>query len=377
MRGDHEVNEIKLANAPGRRSDVRAGRRRDGARGHRRAGRLRRPGRARRRRAAGGRPRHPRPDAASAPAPTRPTPTSPASIWGRDAEPSDVGRPAPGARRRRLPALRHAARGVPRHRGRPRLQARHQVLRGDGRDLPRRGRAPSSRSIMGCYGIGITRTVAAAIEQNHDEDGIIWPLPLAPFQVLLVVAQPQGRGGAQCRRRALRRSSSAPGVEVLYDDRDERPGVKFKDADLIGIPFRVVVGGKSAGAGKRRALAAARPREARGRGRRRAGPGTSSLVRAASSPSRGGAALVADFAPPAAGATSLGVSTVSRRVRMRLPSISWTWSARWPMCTTSPTRPRRPARRARRRRWCPRRARRARGRARPRGPRPAWRPTTW
>ena len=104
--------------------------------------------------------------------------------------------------------------------------------------------------IMGCYGLGIGRTVAAAIEQNHDDDGIIWPMPLAPFEVLRHRPQPQrGRVGAR-RRGALRASSPARGLDVLYDDRDERPGVKFKDADLIGIPLRVVVGGKSLAAGQ-------------------------------------------------------------------------------------------------------------------------------
>ncbi len=98
--------------------------------------------------------------------------------------------------------------------------------------------------IMGCYGLGISRTVAAAIEQNHDDNGIIWPLPLAPFQVLLLSLNPKDdavRGAAD----ELYDRLIAQGVEVLYDDRDERPGVKFNDADLIGIPIRLVVGGKS------------------------------------------------------------------------------------------------------------------------------------
>jgi prolyl-tRNA synthetase len=103
--------------------------------------------------------------------------------------------------------------------------------------------------IMGCYGLGIGRTVAAAIEQNHDADGIIWPLPLAPFQVLLQSLNPKDdavRGAADSLYRQLRER----GVEVLYDDRDERPGVKFKDADLIGIPVRLTVGAKSLAEGK-------------------------------------------------------------------------------------------------------------------------------
>ena len=96
---------------------------------------------------------------------------------------------------------------------------------------------------MGCYGIGVTRTAAAAIEQNHDDNGIIWPLPLAPAHVHLVavnVKEEKQRGVADRLYNELQNA----GVEVLYDDREERPGVKFKDADLIGIPYRVTVGPK-------------------------------------------------------------------------------------------------------------------------------------
>lgn len=103
--------------------------------------------------------------------------------------------------------------------------------------------------IMGCYGLGIGRTVAAAIEQNHDADGIIWPRPLAPFEVLLIALNPDD---SEVRRasEALYAALQGEGVEVLFDDRDERPGVKFKDADLIGIPVRVVVGAKSLAEGR-------------------------------------------------------------------------------------------------------------------------------
>jgi len=96
---------------------------------------------------------------------------------------------------------------------------------------------------MGCYGIGIGRTVAAAIEQNHDQDGIIFPLPIAPFQVLISVVNPreeQVLAAAEKLYGELRQL----GVEVLIDDRDERPGSKFKDADLVGIPLRVTVGAR-------------------------------------------------------------------------------------------------------------------------------------
>ncbi len=95
---------------------------------------------------------------------------------------------------------------------------------------------------MGCYGLGLGRTVAAAIEQNHDELGIIWPVPLAPFAC--VVAALQRDAPVVEAASALYEGLKAAGVEVFYDDRDERPGVKFKDLDLIGFPVRVVVGGK-------------------------------------------------------------------------------------------------------------------------------------
>jgi prolyl-tRNA synthetase len=96
---------------------------------------------------------------------------------------------------------------------------------------------------MGCYGLGIGRTVAAAIEQNHDDDGIVWPVPLAPFACVVVSLQRDAEVVATAER--LYEELAAAGVEVLYDDRDERPGVKFKDADLIGFPVRVVVGAKA------------------------------------------------------------------------------------------------------------------------------------
>jgi prolyl-tRNA synthetase len=95
---------------------------------------------------------------------------------------------------------------------------------------------------MGCYGIGVTRIVAAAIEQNHDERGIIWPEPIAPFNVVLV---PIGMQKSERVRQAADRlyaELTAAGIEVLYDDRDARPGVKFADAELLGIPHRIVVG---------------------------------------------------------------------------------------------------------------------------------------
>jgi len=94
---------------------------------------------------------------------------------------------------------------------------------------------------MGCYGIGITRTVAAAIEQHHDAAGIVWPAPLAPYGALVV---PVNVGDPRLRETAERVAAAceAAGVDTLLDDRDERPGVKFKDADLLGFPVRVTVG---------------------------------------------------------------------------------------------------------------------------------------
>jgi len=103
---------------------------------------------------------------------------------------------------------------------------------------------------MGCYGIGVTRIVAAAIEQNHDERGIIWPEPIAPFQVVLV---PMGMQKSERVREVADRlyaELTAAGIEVLYDDRDARPGVKFADAELLGIPHRLVVGERGLEAGK-------------------------------------------------------------------------------------------------------------------------------
>jgi prolyl-tRNA synthetase len=96
---------------------------------------------------------------------------------------------------------------------------------------------------MGCYGIGISRMVAAAVEQNHDANGIIWPVSIAPFQVLVL---PINYKEAKLREAAekLYQDLQRAGVEVMLDDRDERAGVKFKDADLIGIPLRVTIGAK-------------------------------------------------------------------------------------------------------------------------------------
>jgi prolyl-tRNA synthetase len=97
--------------------------------------------------------------------------------------------------------------------------------------------------VMGCYGIGISRTMQAIIEQSHDADGIIWPWSVAPFQVLICVLDPQLPEAMSLATR-LAAAAERGGAEVLIDDRVERPGVKFKDADLVGFPLRVTVGGK-------------------------------------------------------------------------------------------------------------------------------------
>ncbi len=97
--------------------------------------------------------------------------------------------------------------------------------------------------VMGCYGIGISRTLQAVIEQSHDADGIVWPWNAAPFQVLICVLDPQLPEAMDLARKLAAAAESA-GAEVLVDDRAERPGVKFKDADLIGIPLRLTIGGK-------------------------------------------------------------------------------------------------------------------------------------
>ncbi len=95
--------------------------------------------------------------------------------------------------------------------------------------------------VMGCYGIGVSRIIAAAIEQNHDKDGIIFPVPLAPFQVIILNLGVKDTE-ISARADALYEELTACGLDVLLDDRDERPGSKFKDSDLLGIPYRVTVG---------------------------------------------------------------------------------------------------------------------------------------
>lgn len=104
-------------------------------------------------------------------------------------------------------------------------------------------------AIMGCYGIGVTRTLQAVIEQSFDKDGIIWPITIAPYAVEVVVVSLQSAESVKVAEQIVA-DLEAAGVDVLYDDRDERPGVKFKDADLLGIPVRVNVGEKSLAKGE-------------------------------------------------------------------------------------------------------------------------------
>ena len=103
--------------------------------------------------------------------------------------------------------------------------------------------------LMGCYGIGVTRVVAAAIEQNHDERGIAWPEPIAPFNVVLIPMNYQKSERVRETTDALYSQLNAAGIDVLLDDRDARPGVKFADAELFGIPHRVVIGERGLDAG--------------------------------------------------------------------------------------------------------------------------------
>lgn len=95
--------------------------------------------------------------------------------------------------------------------------------------------------VMGCYGIGVTRTLAAVVEQNHDGDGIVWPMSVAPYHVIITLMKPEDSMQKDLAEKIYGRLMDS-GVEVLLDDRKERPGVKFKDADLLGIPVRITVG---------------------------------------------------------------------------------------------------------------------------------------
>src|SRR5919112_1111449 len=108
------------------------------------------------------------------------------------------------------------------------------VLTQEGKEVP---------IVMGSYGIGVERIMSAAVEQSHDADGIVWPRAIAPFDVVVTVTNVKQKEITDAGER-LYADLRAAGLEVLLDDRDERAGVKFKDADLIGVPFRLTVGKK-------------------------------------------------------------------------------------------------------------------------------------
>lgn len=169
--------------------------------------------------------------------------------WGRDLA-------APDPR-----DIRNAVAGDPSPGGRGTLQIARGIEVGHIFQLGRKYSEPLKAAVldesgkevtllMGCYGIGVTRVVAAAIEQNHDERGIIWPEPLAPFQVVLVPLNLQKSARVREVADRLYNELTAQGVEVLYDDRDARPGVKFADAELLGIPHRLVVADRGLDAGR-------------------------------------------------------------------------------------------------------------------------------
>lgn len=97
---------------------------------------------------------------------------------------------------------------------------------------------------MGSYGIGVERMIAAVVEQNHDDKGIIWPMNIAPYKVCIVLISNKDEKQKQIAEQIYTELQNM-GIETILDDRDERPGVKFNDMDLIGIPLRITVGKKS------------------------------------------------------------------------------------------------------------------------------------
>jgi prolyl-tRNA synthetase len=163
--------------------------------------------------------------------------------WGRDvAEPEAVD-------------IRNIVPGDPSPSGKGRLSIARGIEVGHIFQLGRKYSEPMQASVldeqgksvvtfMGCYGIGVTRVVAAAIEQNHDDRGIIWPDPLAPFVVSLIPINLQKSMRVRETTDKLYASLNAAGIEAVYDDRDLRPGVKFADDELVGIPHRFTIGEK-------------------------------------------------------------------------------------------------------------------------------------
>jgi len=168
--------------------------------------------------------------------------------WGRDlAEPQTAD-------------IRNAQRGDPSPTGRGTLEIARGIEVGHIFQLGQLYSAAMNASVldeqgkaltlyMGCYGIGVTRVVAAAIEQNNDANGILWPEAIAPFQVVLVPINYQKSTRVQEAADSLYQQFNAAGIDVLLDDRDARPGVKFADSELIGIPHRIVIGERGLAAG--------------------------------------------------------------------------------------------------------------------------------
>ncbi len=157
--------------------------------------------------------------------------------------------------------LRNVVEGDPSPSGRGRLRMARGIEVGHIFQLGRKYSAPMKATVldesgketallMGCYGIGVTRVVAAAIEQNHDDRGIIWPAPIAPFQVVLVPLNLQRSHRVRELTDQLYANFTAAGIEVLYDDRDARPGIKFADAELLGIPHRLLIADRGLDAGR-------------------------------------------------------------------------------------------------------------------------------
>jgi prolyl-tRNA synthetase len=169
--------------------------------------------------------------------------------WGRDL-------PAPQAA-----DLRNVVAGDPSPSGKGKLAIRRGIEVGHIFQLGRKYSEAMKASVldpagkpltpfMGCYGIGVTRVVAAAIEQNHDEKGIVWPEPIAPFTVMLVTLNHDRSEAVRTLADRLYAELEQAGIDVLYDDRDARPGVKFADAELLGIPHCVVIGDRGIAAGR-------------------------------------------------------------------------------------------------------------------------------
>jgi prolyl-tRNA synthetase len=151
--------------------------------------------------------------------------------WGRDCQPGQIA------------DLRDVIAGDPSPDGKGRLQIKRGIEVGHIFQLGTK--YSEAMNAMGCYGIGVSRIVAAAIEQNHDDSGIIWPDAMAPFQLAIVPLNMHKSEEVTRCAEELYRQLQVAGVEVLLDDRNERPGVKFADMELIGIPHRVVIGDRA------------------------------------------------------------------------------------------------------------------------------------